>query len=86
VYHYLDSDGLEIDQIISLHNGQWCAIEVKLGEAQIDKAAAQLTSFVKKVDTSAVGNPAFLMVLYTGQYAYQRDDGVYVVPLTCLRD
>jgi predicted AAA+ superfamily ATPase len=86
VYHYQDSDGLEVDQVISLQNGQWCAIEVKLGSTQIDKAAAQLATFVKKVDTTAIGDPAFLMVLYAGQYAYQRDDGVYVVPISCLRD
>jgi predicted AAA+ superfamily ATPase len=86
VYHYLDSDGFEIDQIISLHNGQWAAIEVKLGDSQIDEAANHLIAFKKKIDTSAVGEPAFLMILYAGQYAYQRKDSVYVVPIGCLKD
>jgi hypothetical protein len=62
------------------------AIEVKLGDAQIDETANKLIEFCKKVDTGAVGEPAFLMVLYAGQYAYQRTDGVYVVPIGCLRD
>ncbi|GHT78697.1 ATPase AAA [Actinomycetota bacterium] len=84
IYHYLDSDGLEIDQIVSLHNGKWGAIEVKLGDSQIDKAATQLISFADKVNTDAIGEPAFLMILYAGKYAYQRGDGVYVVPIGCL--
>lgn len=84
VYHYLDSDNLEVDQIVSLHNGQWGAIEVKLGDSQLDEAAHKLRAFSKKVDTVAVGEPAFLIVLYAGQYAYRRPDGVQVVPIGCL--
>ena len=48
-------------------------------------AAENLIKLSKKVDTSKVGQPSFLMVLTGGQFAYQREDGVYVVPIGCLK-
>jgi len=86
VYHYRDRSGLEADMIIRLHNGQWAAIEVKMGSKQIDEAARHLLALRKRVDTSRVGEPAFLMVLTAGEYAYRRKDGVLNVPIGCLKD
>ncbi|MDY0103785.1 MAG: DUF4143 domain-containing protein [Lentimicrobium sp.] len=86
IFHYRDKDELEIDLIISLNDGRWAGIEVKLGEHQADEAAANLIQLKNKVDTSRNGEPSFLMVLTGGKFAYQRTDGVMVVPLACLRD
>lgn len=86
IFHYRDKDQLEIDLIVSLYDGRWAAIEVKLGEHHADEAAANLIKLKNKVDTSRIGAPSFLMVLTGGKYAYQRKDGVLVVPLACLKD
>jgi len=86
IFHYRDKDQLEIDLIVSLNDGRWAAIEVKLGEHQADEAAANLIRLKNKVDTSRIGNPAFLMVLTGGKFAYKRKDGVLVVPLACLKN
>jgi len=86
IFHYRDKDQLEIDLIVSLNDGRWAAVEVKLGEHQADEAAANLIRLKNKVDTSRIGNPAFLMVLTGGKFAYQRKDGVLLVPLACLKN
>ena len=86
IFHYRDKDQLEIDLIVSLNDGRWAAIEVKLGEYQADEAAANLIQLRNKVDTTRIGEPSFLMVLTGGKFAYQRNDGVIVVPVGCLRD
>ena len=86
IFHYRDKDQLEIDLIVSLNDGRWAAIEVKLGEHQADEAAANLIKLKNKVDPSRIREPSFLMVLTGGKFAYQRNDGVMVVPVACLRD
>lgn len=86
VYHYHDNSNLEADLIIRLHDGRWAAVEVKTGSKEIEDAAGNLITLSKTVDTSKIGEPSFLMVLTAGQYAYRRDDGVYVVPIGCLKD
>ena len=60
-------------------------MEVKTGSKEIEDAAQNLTELAKQVDTSKIGQPAFLMVLTGGQYAYRRDDGVYIIPIGCLK-
>lgn len=85
VSHYHDNTNLEADYIIRLHDGRWAAVEVKTGSTEIEKAAVSLRKLVDRVDTSKVGEPAFLMVLTAGQLAYRRQDGVYVIPIACLR-
>lgn len=86
VFHYRDKDQLEIDLIVSLKDGRWGAIEVKLGEYQADEAASNLIKLKNKVDTSRIGDPSFLMILTGGKYAYKRKDNVLVVPIGCLKD
>ena len=85
IFHYRDKDNLEADLIIRLHNGQWAPVEVKLGSKEIEDGAKHLLTLEQKVDTTVVGKPTFKMVVTGGQFAYQRPDGVYVVPLSCLR-
>lgn len=86
VFHYRDKSGLEADLIIRLRDGRWAAIEVKLGNKQIEDAAKNLLKLKARIDEDKMGKAAFLMVITAGQYAYQRKDGVMVVPIGCLRD
>ena len=85
VFHYRDKSGLEADLIVHLRDGRWGAIEVKMGHKEIEAAAAHLLSLKEKINTEKMREPSFLMVLTGGQFAYQREDGVYVVPLGCLK-
>lgn len=86
VYHFRDKNGLESDMIVALNDGRWAAIEVKLGNKQIEEAAQHLQELARKVDDEKMGRPSFLMVLTGGEYAYQRKDGVLVVPVGCMKD
>lgn len=87
VYYYRDKSGLECDAVVHLHNGKWGAIEIKLGsDKAIDEAAKNLLKFKDSVDISEMNEPSFLMVLTGTEYAYTREDGVYVVPLGCLKN
>ena len=88
VYHYRDKSGLECDAVIHLRNGSFGLIEIKLGgDHLIEEGAENLKKFSKKIDTSKMKAPSFMMVLTgTGKYAYRREDGVYVVPVGCLKD
>lgn len=83
---YFHTDHHEIDIILSRPDGAWGAIEVKLGgEAPIEEGAASLIATVNSIDLAKAGEPAFMAVVTaTGKYAYRRDDGVSVVPLTTL--
>jgi predicted AAA+ superfamily ATPase len=85
VFHYRDKSGLEIDLIVQLRDGRWGAIEVKLGNKQIEEAADNLLKFKAKVNVDKMCEPSFLMVLTGGRFAFQRKDGVFVVPIGCLK-
>ena len=88
VYHYRDSSGLECDAVIHLRNGNYGLIEIKLGgDNLINEGANNLKKVASKIDTTKMKNPSFLMVLTaTGKYSYKREDGVYVVPIGCLKN
>ncbi len=88
VYHYRDKDGQECDAVIHLRNGKYGLIEIKLGgEGPIETAAASLKALSVKIDTDKMKQPSFLMVLTgVGDYAYRRNDGVYVVPIGSLKN
>jgi predicted AAA+ superfamily ATPase len=86
VFHYKDKSGLEADLIVRLRDGRWAAIEVKLGQKQIEEAAENLLTLSAKIDERKMGKASFLMILTGGQLAYQRKDGVWVVPIGCLRE
>lgn len=87
VYHYRDNNGLECDAVLHLRNGHYGLVEIKLGgDTLIEEGAKNLLLLSKKIDTEKMYGPSFQMVLTgVGQYAYQRTDGVYVVPISCLR-
>lgn len=84
VFHYRDKSGLEADLIVRLNDGRWGAMEVKLGNKQIEEAASHLLALEAKIDAEKMGKPSFLMILTGGQFAYQRKDGIWVVPIGCL--
>ena len=87
VYHYRDKNGLECDAVVHLRNGSYGLIEIKLGgEKLIEDGAKTLMALSNIIDTSRMKAPAFCMVLTgVGDFAYKRTDGVYVVPIGCLR-
>ncbi|WP_422118914.1 ATP-binding protein [Gardnerella sp. DNF00186] len=88
VYHYRDKDGQECDAVIHLRNGKYGLIEIKLGGSKlIEDGAKSLKAMKDKIDTNKMDAPSFLMVLTgTGDFAYCRKDGVYVVPIGCLKN
>lgn len=88
VYHYRDKDGQECDAVVHLRNGKYGLIEIKLGgDRLIEEGAKSLKAMEAKIDTDEMNAPSFLMVLTgTGDYAYRRQDGVYVVPIGCLKN
>ncbi|MBE7059163.1 MAG: ATP-binding protein [Ruminococcaceae bacterium] len=87
VYHYRDKDGQECDAVIHLRNGKYGLIEIKLGgDKLIEEGAKSLRAMQDKIDTDKMNAPSFLMVLTgTGDYAYRRQDGVFVIPIGCLK-
>lgn len=84
VFHYHDESGLEADAVVELRGGAYALFEVKMGAWEIDDGAASLLKLARKVDASIMGAPAFCAVITPGGYAYRREDGVLVVPVTCL--
>ena len=87
VYHYRDSSNLECDAVIHLRDGKYGLVEIKLGGDKLVKEGVEnLIKLQQKIDTSKMNNPAFLMVLVAkGKYAYQQENGVYIVPIGCLK-
>ena len=84
--HYRDSRGLEVDVVVARPDGRWAAVEVKLGgQKAIDKAAASLLRLRDRVDIATHGAPSRLIVVTATGYAFERPDGVCVVPITSLR-
>ena len=88
VYHFRDKTDLECDAVIHLRNGSYGLIEIKLGgESLIEEGVATLKKLNGKLDTSKMKKPSFLMILTgIGNYVYRRSDGIYVVPIGCLKD
>jgi predicted AAA+ superfamily ATPase len=84
--HYRDKSGLEADLIIRLKDGRWAAVEVKLGQKQIEESAKNLLDLKNRIYFEKMGQPSFLMILTGGQFAYKRKDGVWVVPIGCLKE
>lgn len=86
VFHYRDKSGLEADLIVRLRDGRWAAMEVKLGNKQIEDAAQNLLKLKAKINEEKMGEASFLMVLTGGAHAYCRKDGIWVVPIGCLKN
>jgi len=87
LYHYRDANGLECDAVLHRRDGSYGLIEIKLGgDSAIDVGAKNLHSLGKIIDITRMQTPSFKMVLVgVGKYAYRRPDGVYVVPIGCLK-
>lgn len=83
LFHYRDSNGLEVDAIIETDLG-WAAVEVKLGASQFDAAEANLLKFKETVNTDLIGEPVFLAIISGTEYAYTLPSGVHVIPLSAL--
>ncbi|MDE6022070.1 MAG: DUF4143 domain-containing protein [Muribaculaceae bacterium] len=88
VYHFRDRTGLECDAVVHLRNGSYGLVEIKLGgEKSINEGAANLIELRNRIDTTKMKEPSFEMVMTAvGDYAYRRTDGVFVVPVGCLKD
>lgn len=88
VYHYRDKDGLECDAVVHLRNGAYGLVEIKLGgDKLIEEGVRTLQALAGKIDTGKMKAPSFLMVLTgVGDYAYRRHDGVYIVPISTLKN
>lgn len=88
LYHYRDSSGLECDTVLHRRNGSYALMEVKLGgEQNIEDGAKNMLSLAEKIDTDKMPAPSFMAVIVgVGQYAFRRKDGVYVIPIGCLKD
>lgn len=88
LYHYQDYNGKEIDAVIELVDGRWCAFEIKLGANQIDTAAKELISVSDSIAKEKDGVPPDVLCVICGMSnaAYKREDGVYVVPITALKN
>ena len=87
VYHYRDKDNDECDAVVHLHDGRYGLIEVKLGDGNlVENGAKSLNRVEAKLDTTRMNPPSFKMIIVgVGRYAYRREDGIYVVPITCLK-
>ena len=88
VYHYRDKNNLECDAVVHLRDGRYGLVEIKLGgDDLINDGADALKSLANKIDPKKMKEPSFMMVLIAvGTYAYRREDGIYVVPIGCLKD
>lgn len=87
VYHYRDKSGLECDAVVHLRNGSYGLVEIKLGgDKLIEEGTETLKTLSDLIDTNSMKKPSFMMVLCAqAPFAYKRNDGVYVVPITSLR-
>lgn len=87
VRHYRDGTGLECDAVIHLPDGRWGAIEIKLGgEDLINDGVKSLLTLKKKLtEKSDEPAPSFMMILTACGSLYRRPDGIYVVPINCLK-
>ena len=88
LYHYQDYNGKEIDAVVEMPDGNWCAFEIKLGANQIDAAAESLLGIRSDIEKDPKGKPPAILAVICGMSnaAYQRPDGVYVVPITALKN
>lgn len=87
VFHYQDYENKEIDAVIELNDGRWCAFEIKLGANKIEEAATSLISIRDKIREEGGKEPSIMCVICgLTNAAYKRPDGVYVIPITALKN
>lgn len=88
ILHYRDKSGLECDTVIHLRNGKYGLAEIKLGgQRLIEEGVTNLKKLYEKIDTTKMPAPSFMMIVVgTGDFAYRREDGIYIVPIGCLKN
>ncbi len=86
LYKYRDSKKREADAVIQFDDGSWALVEVKLGGEDVKEACNNLLKIASDIDIDKTGKPAFLMVVTKNKFAYKTQDGIYVVPLACLKN
>ena len=87
LFHYQDYKNNEIDAVIELESGEWCAFEIKLGAKKIDEGAENLISVCNDIVAHGGKAPKIMCVICgLSNATYQRPDGVYVVPITALKN
>ena len=86
--HYRDNAGLECDAIVHLEDGRWGAVEIKLGGDKLIEEGAYTLNLLKSkiIEKSDKSSPSFMMILTARGPLYQRKDGIFVVPINCLKD
>ena len=87
LYHYQDYKNREIDAVVELEDGRWCAFEIKLGANQIDAAAKNLIDLKNAIIKDDGVSPSIMCVICgLSNAAYRREDGVFVIPITALKN
>lgn len=88
LYHYQDYEGKEIDAVVEMPDGSWSAFEIKLGANQIESAAQELIALSDSISKEKDGIPPSVLCVVCGMSnaAYRREDGVFVVPITALKN
>ncbi len=84
VSFYRDSNGLEVDAIIEAPSGEWFAVEIKLGQSSVDRAASNLLKLADRIDLNMMQPPSSLVVITGWGVSHTRADGVHVIPYSCL--
>ena len=86
LYHYQDYNGNEIDAVIELDDGNWCAFEIKLGLGKAEEGAKNLNKVCENIVNNGGKAPIIKCVIYgVGNMAYKNKDGVYILPITALK-
>lgn len=87
LFHYQDYKGNEIDAVIELEDGNWCAFEIKLGLSKAEEGAKNLIKVCDDIVRNGGKAPLIKCVIYgVGNMAYQNSEGIYIVPITALKD
>lgn len=88
VYHFRNKSGLECDSVVHLRNGKYGLIEIKLGgEKLIKEGCNNLLKLANDIDSKAMNKPSFMaVVIGIGEYAYRNEDGIYIIPIGCLKN
>lgn len=84
-HHCHDAAGREADAVIVMPDGRWALVEVKLGGKGVEDGSRDLITLADKIDQTLMGPPSFMAVIHVGRFAARLDNGVFAIPLGCLR-
>lgn len=88
LYHYQDYKNREIDAVVEWKDGRWAGFEIKLGSNKIEEAAKNLLTIQKEIEADPKGKKPEFLAIICGlcEASYQRKDGIYIFPLTALKN